>query len=126
MNHPNLTLLPTVASPGPSPARPLDLRVRVQRIQIDELVVEDPRLVLAHARRAVRTDPDAAALLGYSPAAPLSLPAATALLCALHEAEELTGMGLRPARRTTRVTASDQQTEPVSLVLSDTPRRQEG
>ncbi|MEU0102487.1 hypothetical protein [Streptomyces sp. NPDC006267] len=127
MNHPtDPTLLArpklrsVVAAPRPAPARPLDLRVRAQRIQIDELIVDDPRQVLAHARKAALDNPDTAALLGHDPAVPLALPAAAALLCALYDTDALIGMGLRPTRRTTRVTASDQQTEPVSLVLSTT------
>lgn len=124
MNHPNLTrpkLLPGLASPRPAHRRPLDLRVRAQRIEVDELIVDDPRQVLDHARRAACTDPDTAAALGHSPTTPLTLPAAAALLCALHEPGELAAMGLRLTRHTTRVTASDQQTEPVSLELSYTP-----
>ncbi|WP_258045117.1 hypothetical protein [Streptomyces sp. SM11] len=117
--RPNLRSV--VGAPRPAPARPLDLRVRAQRIQIDELIVDDPRQVLAHAGQAVLDDPDAAALLGIGPADPLSLPAAAALLCALHDTDALTTMGLRLTRQTTRVTASDQQTEPVSLVRSTSP-----
>ncbi|MFJ4705270.1 hypothetical protein ACIP6I_10500 [Streptomyces anulatus] len=106
---------------GPAPARPLDLRVRAQRIQIDELIVDDPRQVLAHAGQAALNNPDTAALLGHDPATPLSLPAAAALLCALYDTDVLTAMGLRLTRHTTRVSASDQQTEPVSLVRSTAP-----
>ncbi|MFJ7086390.1 hypothetical protein ACIQU8_24550 [Streptomyces griseus] len=130
MNHvthptrPNLRSVVTAPRPAPAPARPLDLRVRAQRIQIDELIVDDPRKVLAHAGQAVLDDPDAAALLGLVPAGPLPLPAAAALLCALYDTDVLTAMGLRLTRHTTRVSASDQQTEPVSLVRS-TARNQE-
>ncbi|NEE17786.1 hypothetical protein G3M58_66410, partial [Streptomyces sp. SID7499] len=70
--------------------------------------------------------PDTAALLGHDPATPLSLPAAAALLCALYDTDTLTAMGLRLTRHTTRVSASDQQTEPVSLVRSSTAPDQEG
>ncbi|MFJ6612747.1 hypothetical protein ACIQPT_21000 [Streptomyces sp. NPDC091289] len=127
MNHvthltrPNLRSVVAAPRPAPAPARPLDLRVRAQRIQIDELIVDDPRQVLAHAGQAVLDDPEAAALLGLSPAGPLPLPAAAALLCALYDTDVLTAMGLRLTRHTTRVSASDQQTEPVSLVRSTTP-----
>ncbi|MCX4504107.1 hypothetical protein AMK17_07115 [Streptomyces sp. CB00072] len=117
--HPKLRSV--VGAPRPAPARPLDLRVRAQRIQIDELIVDDPRQVLAHAGQAALNDPDTAALLGHDPATPLSLPAAAALLCALYDTDVLTAMGLRLTRRTTRVSASDQQTEPVSLVRSTAP-----
>ncbi|MDX3376794.1 hypothetical protein PV390_20565 [Streptomyces sp. ME02-6991-2A] len=129
MNRPNLTHpapRPSVA-PAPAPAltpprqlprRPLDLRVRTRRIQIEELVVDDPGKVLDHAQEAALTAPDTAAALGLSPTTPLTLPAAAALLCALHEPGELAAMGLRLTRHTTHVTASDQQTEPVSLELS--------
>lgn len=117
--HPKLRAV--VGVQKPAQARPLDLRVRAQRIQIDELIVDDPRQVLAHAEQAVLDDPEAAALLGICPAGPLPLPAAAALLCALYDTETLTAMGLRLTRHTTRVSASDQQTEPVSLVRSTGP-----
>ncbi|WNF31487.1 hypothetical protein RI138_30975 [Streptomyces sp. C11-1] len=107
----------------PAPARPLDLRVRAQRIQIDELIVDDPHEVLAHACRAARTAPDTAALLGHGPGADLTLPAAAALLCALYEPDELATMGLRFTRHTTHVTAHNQQSEPVSLELSHAPEQ---
>ncbi|MFD5199781.1 hypothetical protein ACFWM7_06380 [Streptomyces sp. NPDC058375] len=119
LTHPKLRSV--VVAPRPTQARPLDLRVRAQRIQIDELVVDDPRQVLAHARQAALDDPDTAEQLGYSPTAPLPLPAAAALLCALYETDALTAMGLRLTRHTTRVSASNQQTEPVSLVRSTAP-----
>ncbi|MFI1223136.1 MULTISPECIES: hypothetical protein [unclassified Streptomyces] len=121
--HPDLRSV--VAAPRPAPARPLDLRVRAQRIQIDELIVDDPRQVLDHARQAALNDPDTAALLGHSPTASMSLPAAAALLCALYDTDELTTMGLRLTRHTTRVSASNQQTEPVSLVRSSTPDQED-
>ncbi|MFH9266020.1 MULTISPECIES: hypothetical protein [unclassified Streptomyces] len=114
-----------VGVPRSVPARPLDLRVRAQRIQIDELIVDDPRQVLAHAGQAALDEPETAALLGHDPATPLSLPAAAALLCALYDTDALTAMGLRLARHTTRVSASNQQTEPVSLVLSTTPGQED-
>ncbi|MER6020909.1 hypothetical protein [Streptomyces anulatus] len=117
--HPKLRTV--VGVQRPAQARPLDLRVRAQRIQIDELIVDDPCQVLAHAGQAVLDDPDAAVLLGHDPATPLSLPAAAALLCALYDTDVLTAMGLRLTRHTTRVSASDQQTEPVSLVRSTGP-----
>ncbi|MFJ1783019.1 hypothetical protein ACIOML_01755 [Streptomyces anulatus] len=117
--HPKLRSV--VGAPRPAPARPLDLRVRAQRIQIDELIVDDPRQVLAHAGQAALNNPDTAAQLGHDPATPLSLPAAAALLCALYDTDVLTAMGLRLTRHTTRVSASDQQTEPVSLVRSTAP-----
>ncbi|MEV5580736.1 hypothetical protein AB0L39_19510 [Streptomyces parvus] len=121
--HPRLRSV--VTAPRPAQPRPLDLRVRVQRIQIDELVVDDPHQVLDHARQAALDDPQTAEQLGYSATEPLSLPDAAALLCALHDTEALTGMGLRFTRHTTRVSASNQQTEPVSLVRSTTPDGQE-
>ncbi|MFE5997896.1 hypothetical protein ACFQ6C_13560 [Streptomyces sp. NPDC056454] len=128
MNRPNLT----DPDPRPPPAsalapprqlrpRPLDLRVRTRRIQVEELVVDDPGKVLDHAHRAALTSPDTAAVLGHSSTTPLTLPAAAALLCALHEPGELAAMGLRLTHHTTHVTASDQQTEPVSLELSYAP-----
>ncbi|MGY3676804.1 hypothetical protein [Streptomyces sp. TE33382] len=71
MTHPNVTrlthpsLLPAITAPRPAPARrPVDLRVRVQRIQVDDLTVTDPCQVLAHARQEAQTGPDTAALLG--------------------------------------------------------------
>ncbi|MFE2295210.1 hypothetical protein [Streptomyces sp. NPDC059452] len=124
MNHPNLTdpdPHPAFAPPRQLPRRPLDLRVRTRRIQIEELIVDDPAKVLDHAGQAALTAPDTAAVLGHSSTTPLTLPAAAALLCALHEPGELAAMGLRLTRHTTHVTASDQQTEPVSLELSYTP-----
>ncbi|MFE7456097.1 hypothetical protein [Streptomyces sp. NPDC057554] len=120
MTHPNLTHpdpRPAPAAPRQLPRRPLDLRVRTRRIQVEELIVDDPGKVLDHAERAALTAPDTAAALGHSPTAPLTLPAAAALLCALHEPGELAAMGLRLTLHTTHVTASDQQTEPVSLEL---------
>ncbi|MDF9808993.1 hypothetical protein M2436_007540 [Streptomyces sp. HB372] len=103
---PHPSLLPAVPAPAPRPTvrRPLDLRVHAQRIQIDELIVTDPRQVLAHARTAAHADPDTAALLGYSTTTPLTLPAAAALLCTLHDPDELADMGLHMVRHTTRVT----------------------
>ncbi|WP_103532001.1 hypothetical protein [Streptomyces sp. SM11] len=70
---PHPSLLPAVPAPAPRPSvrRPLDLRVHAQRIQIDELIVTDPRTVLAHARAAAHHDPDTAALVGYSTTTPL-------------------------------------------------------
>ncbi|MFJ9624122.1 hypothetical protein [Streptomyces sp. NPDC101181] len=121
MTHPNP--LSAVPSRRPSAARPLDLRVRAQRVQIDELIVDDPHAVLAHAERAALDAPDTAALLGHDADTPLSLPAAAALLCALHEPHELPAMGLRFTRHTTHVTAHNQQTEPVSLELSHAPEQ---
>ncbi|MFF2228715.1 hypothetical protein ACFVV7_35955 [Streptomyces globisporus] len=120
---PHPSLLPTLPTPTSRSAvgRPLDLRVHVQRIQIDDLVVADPRSVLAHARAAAHADPETAALVGYSPSAPLTLPAAATLLCALHSPDELMDMGLRIARHTTRVTGAAQRRSPVSLELSDAP-----
>lgn len=123
LTHPRLRSV--VTAPRSAQARPLDLRVRAQRIQIDELVVDDPHLVLAHARQAALDDPDTAEQLGYSPTDPLPLPAAAALLCALYETDALTAMGLRLTRHTTRVSASNQQTEPVSLVLSTAPDQED-
>ncbi|MER5985671.1 hypothetical protein [Streptomyces sp. NPDC001787] len=122
MTHPSL--LPAIAAPRPAPARPLDLRVHVQHIQVNDLTVTDPRQVLAHARHAARTEPDAAALLGYSPTTPLTLPAAAVLLCALHDLDDLTGMGLRPTRHTTHVSSATTGTTPVTLELSDEPDRE--
>ncbi|MDW4916333.1 hypothetical protein [Streptomyces californicus] len=120
---PHPSLLPAVPGPGTrTPARqPSDLRVHVQRIQIDDLVVADPRSVLAHARAAAHADPDTAALVGYSPSTLLTLPAAATLLCALHSPDELSDMGLRIARHTTRVTGAAQHRSPVSLELSEAP-----
>ncbi|MEW2066966.1 hypothetical protein [Streptomyces sp. NPDC007346] len=124
MNHPKLTdpdPRPALAPPRQLHRRPPDLRVRTRRIQVEELIVDDPGKVLAHANQAVLTAPDTAAVLGHSSTTPLTLPAAAALLCALHEPGELAAMGLRLTRHTTHVTASDQQTEPVSLELSYAP-----
>ncbi|WP_069752696.1 hypothetical protein [Streptomyces sp. EN16] len=120
---PHPSLLPAVPTPAPRPAarRPFDLRVHAQRIQIDELIVTDPRQVLARARTAAHADPGIAALLGYSTTNPLTLPAAAALLCALHDPEELVGMGLHMVRHTTRVTAATQHRDPVILELTDAP-----
>ncbi|MEU2072256.1 hypothetical protein [Streptomyces anulatus] len=122
---PHPSLLPAVPAPAPRPAarRPFDLRVHAQRIQIDELIVTDPRQVLAHARTAAHADPDTAALLGYSTTNPLALPAAAALLCALHDADELAEMGLHMVRHTTRVTAATQHRAPVVLELHDAPEQ---
>ncbi|MFI7087596.1 hypothetical protein ACIBUR_28880 [Streptomyces anulatus] len=103
------------------PRRPLDLGVHVQRIQIDELVVIDPAQVLSHAHAAARHDPDTAALLGYRPATALSIQTAAALLCALHTTDDLTDMGLRAARHTTRTTAASPHRESVVLELTDAP-----
>ncbi|MFI9018668.1 hypothetical protein ACIGZI_31995 [Streptomyces griseus] len=120
---PHPSLLPAVPAPAPRPAarRPLDLRVHAQRIQIDELIVTDPRTVLAHARTAAHHDPDTAALVGYSTTTPLTLPAAAALLCSLHTPDELADMGLRLVRHVTRTTAATQHREPVVLELTDAP-----
>ncbi|MEV7114348.1 hypothetical protein [Streptomyces anulatus] len=93
----------------------VDLRVHAQHIQTDELIVTDPRTVLAHARTA--------ALLGYSTTNPLTLPAAAALLCALHDPDELADMGLHMVRHTTRVTAATQHRDPVVLELTDAPEK---
>ncbi|MER8268040.1 hypothetical protein ABT007_28020 [Streptomyces griseus] len=73
---PHPSLLPAAPAPAPRPAarRPLDLRVHAQRIQIDELIVTDPRTVLAHARTAAHHDPDTAALVGYSTTPPSPSP----------------------------------------------------
>ncbi|MEU9712523.1 MULTISPECIES: hypothetical protein [unclassified Streptomyces] len=117
--HPKLRSV--VTAPRTAQHRPLDLRVRAQRIQIDELVVDDPHQVLAHARQAALDDPETARQLGFSDTEPLALPDAAALLCALYDTEALTDMGLRLTRHTVRVSASNQQTEPVSLVRSRMP-----
>ncbi|MFJ1787253.1 hypothetical protein ACIOML_23470 [Streptomyces anulatus] len=125
----NLSLLPAAPIPAPRPTvrRPFDLRVHAQRIQIDELIVTDPRQVLAHTRTAAHAAPDTAALLGYSTTTPLTLPAAVALLCALlcalHDADELADTGLHMVRHTTRVTAATQHRDPVVLELSDAPEQ---
>ncbi|MDQ0986112.1 hypothetical protein [Streptomyces sp. V2I9] len=116
--HPKLRSVATV--PRSAPPRPLDLRVRAQRIQIDELVVDDPHQVLAHAQQAALDDPDMAAQFGHGPMDSMSLSAAAALLCALYDTDALTTMGLRLTRETTRVSASNQQSEPVSLVRTTT------
>ncbi|MFF0337956.1 hypothetical protein ACFYUM_35865 [Streptomyces fimicarius] len=120
---PHPSLLPALPAPTERAAvrRPFDLRVHAQRIQIDELIVTDPRTVLAHARTAAHQDPDTAAVLGYSPTAPLTLPAAAALLCALHEPDELAEMGLHIERHTTRVSAATQHRDPVVLELFNVP-----
>ncbi|MFL0028367.1 hypothetical protein ACJBCE_36175 [Streptomyces sp. NBUL23] len=120
---PHPSLLPAVPAPAARPAvrRPLDLRVHAQRIQIDELIVTDPRTVLAHARTAAHHDPDTAALVGYSTTTPLTLPAAAALLCSLHGPDELADMGLRLVRHVTRTTAATQHRDPVVLELTDAP-----
>ncbi|MET9097125.1 hypothetical protein ABZX72_34170 [Streptomyces cyaneofuscatus] len=120
---PHPSLLPALPTPTSRSAvrRPLDLRVHAQRIQIDELIVTDPRTVLAHARTAAHNDPDTAALVGYSTTTPLTLPAAAALLCSLHDPDELAHMGLRLVRHTTRTTAATQHRDPVVLELADAP-----
>ncbi|MFD8438707.1 hypothetical protein ACFV2I_26840 [Streptomyces microflavus] len=112
LTHPSL--LPAVPAQEIR-RRPLSLGVHVH------LVVTDHRLVLAHARTAARQDPDTAALLGHSPTTPLTLQAAAALLAALHTTDELTGMGMRIVRTTTRTTAATQHRNPVVLELSDAP-----
>ncbi|MFB8020813.1 hypothetical protein ACFC36_19845 [Streptomyces rubiginosohelvolus] len=120
---PHPSLLPALPAPTnrASVRRPLDLRVHAQRIQIDELIVTDPRTVLAHARTAAHNDPDTAALVGYSTTTPLTLPAAAALLCSLHDPDELADMGLRLVRHVTRTTAATQHRDPVVLELADGP-----
>ncbi|MET4670466.1 hypothetical protein [Streptomyces sp. PvR018] len=118
LTHPSL--LPAVPAQE-IPRRPLSLGVHVQRIEIEDLVVTDHRLVLALARTAARKDPDTAALLGHSPTTPLTLQAAAALLAALHTTDELTDMGMRTVRTTTRTTAATQHRNPVVLELSDAP-----
>ncbi|MFL0028518.1 hypothetical protein ACJBCE_36960 [Streptomyces sp. NBUL23] len=121
---PHPSLLPARTAPTTKPARrPLDLRVHAQRIQIDELIVTDPRQVLSYARTAAHADPDTAALLGYSTTSPLSLPAAAALLCAIHDPDDLADMGLHMVRHTTRVTAATQHRDPVTLELTDAPEQ---
>ncbi|WP_405416391.1 hypothetical protein [Streptomyces rubiginosohelvolus] len=117
---PHPSLLPALPAPTTkaSARRPLDLRVHAQRIQIDELIVTDPRTVLAHARTAAT---DTAALVGYSTTTPLSLPAAAALLCSLHTPDELADMGLRLVRHVTRTTAATHHRDPVVLELHDAP-----
>ncbi|NEA10941.1 hypothetical protein G3I27_22645 [Streptomyces sp. SID10692] len=118
LTHPKLRSV--VAVPRSAPPRPLDLRVRAQRIQIDELVIDDPHQVLAHAQQAALDDPDMAAQFGHGPMDTMSLSEAAALLCALYDTDALTTMGLRLTRETTRVSASNQQSEPVSLVRTTT------
>ncbi|MFJ7063170.1 hypothetical protein ACIQVA_36865 [Streptomyces microflavus] len=66
-------------------------------------------------------NPDTAALVGHSPTTPLTLQAAAALLAALHTTDELTDMGMRTVRTTTRTTAATQHRNPVVLELSDAP-----
>ncbi|RPK54394.1 hypothetical protein EES43_29005 [Streptomyces sp. ADI96-02] len=117
--HPSLLRAPAPATPEPAPDRPLDLRV--QRITVDEITVTEPRQVLAHARQAALTDPDTAALLGHGPLTPLSLPAAAALLCALHDDEELATMGLEPTGHVTRISAARTDQPPDVLEMSDQP-----
>ncbi|MFI1226157.1 MULTISPECIES: hypothetical protein [unclassified Streptomyces] len=116
--RPHPSLLPAIPEQI-VPRRPLDLGVHIQRIQVDELVVTDPALVLSNAHAAARHDPETAALLGYRPATALTLQAAAALLCALHTTDDLTDMGLRAARHTTRTTAATQHRESVVLELTD-------
>ncbi|MFJ2185862.1 hypothetical protein ACIOJG_35185 [Streptomyces anulatus] len=117
---PHPSLLPAVPTPprGPPPARPPrprpahpDRRTHRHR----------PRTVLAHARTAARPDPDTAAIVGYSTTTPLTLPAAAALLCSLHDPDELADMGLRLVRHITRTTAATRHRDPVVLELSDAP-----
>ncbi|MFG2508588.1 hypothetical protein ACGFOW_24120 [Streptomyces rubiginosohelvolus] len=93
----------------------MTIGVYAQRIQIDELIVTDPRTVLAHARTAAHDDPDTAALVGYSTTIPLGLPAAATLLCSLHTPDELADMGLRLVRHVTRTTVATQHCDPVVL-----------
>ncbi|MFJ1778786.1 hypothetical protein ACIOKA_18950 [Streptomyces anulatus] len=52
---------------------------------------------------------------------PLTLPAAAALLCSLHDPDELADMGLRLVRHITRTTAATRHRDPVVLELSDAP-----
>ncbi|MEG9551679.1 hypothetical protein V5N34_26760 [Streptomyces baarnensis] len=120
---PHPSLLPALPDPANRAAvrRPFDLRVHAQRIQIDELIVTDPRAVLAHARTAAHADPDTAALVGYSATTPLTLPAAAALLCSLHTPDELADMGLCMVRHVTRTTAATQHRDPVVMELVDAP-----
>ncbi|MEV7317973.1 hypothetical protein AB0N56_34150 [Streptomyces microflavus] len=120
LTHPSL--LPAVPAQEIR-RRPLSLGVHVQRIEIEDLVVTDHRLVLAHARTAARQDPDTAALLGHSPTTPLTLQAAAALLAALHTTDELTGMGMRTVRTTTRTTAATQHPTPSSWNCPTHPTR---
>ncbi|MCD9899069.1 hypothetical protein LUR56_00920 [Streptomyces sp. MT29] len=117
LTHPSL--LPAVPAQE-IPRRPLSLGVHVQRIEIEDLVITDHRLVLAHARAAARQDPGTAGL-GHSPTTPLTLQAAAALLATLHTTDELTDMGMRTVRTTTRTTAATQHRNPVVLELSDAP-----
>lgn len=118
--RPQPSLLPAIPEQI-VPRRPLDPGVHVQRIQIDDLMVTDPAQVLAHA--AARHDPETAALLGYRPATAFTLQAAAALLCALHDIDDLTDMGLRAARHTTRTTAAAQHRESVVLELTHVPEQ---
>lgn len=124
---PHPSLLPALPDPTARATvrRPFDLRVHAQRIQIDELIVTDPRTVLAHARTAARQDPDTAAIVGYSPTTPLTLPAAAALLCSLHAPDDLADMGLRLVRHITRTTAATQHRDPVVMELVDAPEPEE-
>ncbi|MGW1666475.1 hypothetical protein [Streptomyces microflavus] len=120
--HPSLLpAVPAPAIPQPPARRPFDLRVHVQRIQVDELIVTDPRQVLAYARRAAHDDPETAAIVGYSSSTPLTLPAAAVLLCAVHEPADLEEMGLRLTRHVTRATGATQHRQSVVLELSDIP-----
>ncbi|WP_435598626.1 hypothetical protein [Streptomyces anulatus] len=120
--RPHPSLLPAITEQI-VPRSPLDLGVHVQRVQVDELVVTDPALVLAHAHAAARHDPETAALLGYRPATALTLQAAGAFSCALHTTDDLSDMGLRAARHTTRTTAATQYREPIVLELTDAPEQ---
>ncbi|MFJ1662362.1 hypothetical protein [Streptomyces anthocyanicus] len=120
--RPHPSLLPA-APEQIVPRRPLDPGVHVQRVQADDLVVTDPALVLTHAHTAARHDPEAAALLGYRPNTALTLQTAAALLCALHTTDDLTGMGLRAARHTTRINAASPHRESVVLELTDDPEQ---
>ncbi|MFJ2102878.1 hypothetical protein ACIOHR_37640 [Streptomyces anulatus] len=83
----------------------------------------------APPRTGTRTLPDTRPTVSSSDAAhgrsttPLTLPAAAVLLCSLHDPDELTDMGLRIVRHTTRVTAATQHRDPVVLELTDAPEQ---
>ncbi|MFD4795251.1 hypothetical protein [Streptomyces anulatus] len=52
---------------------------------------------------------------------PLTLPTGAALLCSLHDPDELADIGLRMVRHITRTMAATQHRDPVVLELSDAP-----
>ncbi|WP_331758405.1 hypothetical protein [Streptomyces anulatus] len=112
----------TSTSQGPSPAWTSAFCAAVTARSRDaSYAARDRTPTPTHARTAAHHDPDTAALVGYSTTTPLTLPTAAALLCSLHDPEELADMSLRLVRHITRTTAATQHRDPVVLELSDAP-----